>query len=97
MKSRGGWYHGSFENGTKHGHGKMQFNSGATYDGEWEGNRMVGEGTYIWPDNRRYDGEGGEPNLEPAPLLTHNPNLPPTPNPAPDSPLRLILTLTLNL
>ena len=57
LKSRGGWYRGTFVQGEKCGKGVMNFNSGAGYDGEWAHNRFEGEGTYLWPDNKRYEGE----------------------------------------
>ncbi|RQM19784.1 hypothetical protein B5M09_001137 [Aphanomyces astaci] len=50
------WYDGAYENGKKHGVGKMQFPTGDTYHGQWSSDAIDGEGTIVYKNGDIFSG-----------------------------------------
>ncbi|XP_040607246.1 radial spoke head 10 homolog B isoform X3 [Mesocricetus auratus] len=49
-------YIGAFVNGSRHGHGKFYYASGAMYEGEWVSNKKHGRGKMTFKNGRVYEG-----------------------------------------
>ncbi|XP_006889690.1 PREDICTED: radial spoke head 10 homolog B2 [Elephantulus edwardii] len=49
-------YVGDFVNGSRHGHGKFYYASGAVYEGEWVSNKKHGKGRLTFKTGRVYEG-----------------------------------------
>ncbi len=46
----GAHYEGQYEEGKKHGKGKLVFADGSFYEGDFDNNDIHGRGVYVWSD-----------------------------------------------
>tara|TARA_R110001632_G_scaffold6324_1_gene25676 strand:+ start:12248 stop:16060 length:3813 start_codon:yes stop_codon:yes gene_type:complete len=55
--NNGAMYFGTFQNGKRHGFGKLDFKGGNLYVGEFQNGNYHGLGTYVWSEYNYYMGE----------------------------------------
>jgi len=55
--NNGAMYFGTFQNGKRHGFGKLDFKGGDLYIGEFQNGNYHGLGTYVWSDYNYYMGQ----------------------------------------
>ena len=54
--SNGDVFEGNYENGVKHGYGKMTWSNGDVYEGNWQNDDLHGYGKYTWASGKVYKG-----------------------------------------